>query len=136
MITPRVFSVREANELVLEIEPMISSLVAKKLKMEKMHDELLVLDLLGGEKIQDKNSMEGREYLGKSAELEALILSFEEEILKVNQFGCFLKDIERGLVDFFHVRDRELVYLCWQRGEKKINFWHSVDDKFEVRKPI
>jgi len=136
MTTPRVFSIKEADELVHDIEPMISSLVQKKMKMEKMHDELLVLDLLGGERIQDRNTLEGKEYLRKSAELEALILSFEEEILKINQFGCFLKDIERGLVDFFHVRESQLVYLCWQRGEKKINFWHSIDDEFEIRKPI
>ncbi len=133
---PRVFSIKEANDLIHNIEPMIESLMDKKLQMQKQHDELLVLDLIGGEKIKDKNAFEGRQYLQKSAELESLILSFEEEILRLNQMGCFLKDIERGLVDFFHVRDKQLVYLCWQKGEKRVGFWHTVDDTLEARKPL
>ena len=136
MIAPRVFSIKEANELLKEIEPLVQSLIEKKRKMQKLHDELLVMDLLGGEKIKDRSTSEGKEYLEKSAELEALILSFEEEILHVNEFGCFLKDIEKGLVDFFHVREKSLVYLCWKKGESKINFWHAVDDAMDARRPL
>ena len=136
MIPPRVFSVKEANDLLSEVEPLVESLIEKKRKMQKHHDELLVMDLLGGEKIKDRNTSEGKEYLEKSAELEALILSFEEEILHVNELGCFLKDIEKGLVDFFHVREKNLVYLCWKKGERKINFWHAVDDAVDSRRPL
>lgn len=136
MIAPRVFSVKEANDLLSQIEPLVQSLIEKKMKMQKRHDELLVLDLLGGDKIKDRNTSEGKEYLEKSAELEALILSFEEEIIHVNEYGCFLKDIEKGLVDFFHVREKQLVYLCWKKGENRISFWHEVDDAIDARKPL
>ena len=136
MSHPRIFSIKEANEAIPDIDPVVESLMEKRRLMQTRHDELLVLDLIGGEKIRDTRSLEGKEYLKKSAELENLILSFEEEILRINGIGCFLKDLERGLVDFYHVREKQLIFLCWRKGEKKVGFWHAIDDSREVRNQL
>ena len=50
--------------------------------------------------------------------------------------GGVPKDLELGLVDFLGlVRGRE-VNLCWRYGEKRIRFWHRLDEGFEARKAI
>lgn len=135
-MNPRVFDKKEADALVPKLEKMVTALSKKKIDMQKKHDQLLVLDLLAGEKAHDYKSKDGKEYLEKSAELEALILSFEEDVMKINQLGCFLRDIDRGIVDFFSIKGKELIYLCWQKGEKKVSFWHDLDDGFSGRKPL
>lgn len=133
---PRVFTLAEANSLIPTLEQLMEELLAKKKRMQKHHDQLLVLDLIAGERIHDYQSHDGREYLEKSAELESLILSFEEDILKINETGCFLRDLEKGIVDFFYVHNKQLVYLCWKKGEKKIHFYHDLDDGDRHRKPL
>lgn len=51
--------------------------------------------------------------------------------------GIFLKDADRGLIDFPHLRDDgEEVYLCWIAGEDDILFWHRIEDGFAGREPI
>jgi len=50
--------------------------------------------------------------------------------------GGVPKDLELGLVDFLGlVRGRE-VNLCWRYGEKRIRFWHGLDEGFGGRKAI
>lgn len=135
-MNPRVFTLQEATALIPKLEQMLDDLIFKKKKMQKHHDQLLVLDLIAGENAQDYSSGDGKEYLEKSAELESLILSFEEDILKVNETGCFLRDIEKGIIDFFYVHNKQLVFLCWKKGEKKINFYHNLDDGDRHRKRL
>lgn len=135
-MNPRVFTLQEAHSVIPKLELLLDELVNKKKRMQKKHDQLLVLDLIAGEKLQDYQSRDGKDYLEKSAELESLILSFEEDILKINQAGCFLRDLEKGIIDFFYVHNKELVYLCWKRGEKKIGYYHDLDDGDRHRKPL
>lgn len=135
-MNPRVFSLSEANSLMPVLEKLTEALLTKRAKMQKRHDQLLILDLLAGEKIHDPNSTDGREYLSKSAELEAVILSFEDDIMAINKLGCYLRDIDRCSIDFFSIRKHELIYLNWQRGEKEIRFFHDVDTHFSERKPL
>lgn len=135
-MNPHVFTLQEANACISALKPIVDRLSEKKRLMQQRHDQLLVLDLIGGEKIHDYHSSDGKEYLEKSADLENLLLSFEEDIMKVNQLGCFLRDVEQGVVDFFHVMNRELVYLCWRKNEKKISFFHDLDANDRKRKPL
>lgn len=135
-MNPRVFFLEEAEAMIPQLEKLVGGLKEKKKLMQKMHDELLVLDLIAGPKSHDYKSKEGREYIDKSSELESLIFSFEEEIMAVNKLGCFLKDMEKGIVDFFHVRGKELVYLCWNIGETRITHYRDLDGGDKKRKPI
>ena len=50
--------------------------------------------------------------------------------------GCFLKDIETGLVDFYALHEGRVVYLCWRLGEPQVSFWHEVGRGFTYRQPI
>lgn len=51
-------------------------------------------------------------------------------------WGCELKDLDAGLVDFPHHRDGQIVFLCWKRGEARIEYWHDLESGFAGRQPL
>jgi hypothetical protein len=54
----------------------------------------------------------------------------------VQSYGCLIKDLDVGLVDFPTLYRGEEVYLCWKLGESGISFWHGVTEGFRGRKKI
>ena len=60
----------------------------------------------------------------------------QQTIEKIQEFGCVVKDLDIGLIDFPTLLNGEEVYLCWKLGEPGIQFWHGVDEGFRGRKPI
>jgi hypothetical protein len=50
--------------------------------------------------------------------------------------GGVPKDLELGLVDFLGLVEGREVNLCWRYGEKRIRFWHGLDEGFGGRKAI
>lgn len=55
---------------------------------------------------------------------------------RIQTFGCLVKDLDIGLLDFPTKYHRKEVYLCWRLGEERIEFWHGIDEGFRGRKPI
>jgi hypothetical protein len=50
--------------------------------------------------------------------------------------GGVPKDLELGLVDFLGLLEGREINLCWRYGEKRVRFWHGLDEGFGSRKPI
>jgi hypothetical protein len=62
-------------------------------------------------------------------EIRELLREFEErEIL--------IKDLERGLVDFPSLMGDKEVFLCWEKDEEDIEFWHDIDSGYAGREPL
>jgi hypothetical protein len=57
-------------------------------------------------------------------------------IHRIESFGCIVKDIDLGLIDFPSTRDGEPVYLCWKAGESRIDHWHGIEEGFTERKRL
>jgi hypothetical protein len=66
---------------------------------------------------------------GEFAEIEDLIN-------RIQSYGCVLKSIESGLVDFLCERDGRDVFLCWRYGEPSIEFYHEVHSGFQGRRAL
>ncbi len=66
-------------------------------------------------------------------ELEELI-----EIVKdLNDEGIEIKDLDKGLIDFPHLRPNgEEVFLCYKLGESTIVAWHDLSEGFPGRRPL
>jgi len=54
----------------------------------------------------------------------------------VKDMGVLLKDAEKGLCDFPYVRQGRIVYLCWQLGEDRIEYWHDIEGGFAGRERL
>ena len=59
-----------------------------------------------------------------------------QRITALKQRGIEIKDLSSGLVDFYALREGELVYLCWKEGESRIQWWHPVAGGFTTRKKL
>jgi hypothetical protein len=69
-------------------------------------------------------------------ELSHQVHTLRKLLDELAEFGCVLKDPERGLIDFLSLRKGREIYLCWYLGEEGINFWHYLDTGFAGRKPL
>jgi len=70
------------------------------------------------------------------SEMTVAMKKLEEEVKKLEELGCVLKDMSMGLIDFPAVRLGERVWLCWKLGEDHIKFWHSRHEGFGGRKQV
>jgi hypothetical protein len=48
----------------------------------------------------------------------------------------FIKDLERGLIDFPAIMGGKEVFLCWEQDEEEIEFWHDLDTGFSGRERL
>jgi hypothetical protein len=47
-----------------------------------------------------------------------------------------IKDVDRGLIDFPALLGGREVFLCWEKGEEEVEFWHDLDAGFAGREPL
>ncbi|HZP45145.1 MAG TPA: DUF2203 domain-containing protein [Candidatus Binataceae bacterium] len=56
---------------------------------------------------------------------------------EIESRGCFLKDVDLGLIDFpWEKDDDEVAFLCWQPGEPRLVAWHPIEGGFAQRRPL
>jgi hypothetical protein len=131
---PRFFTVEEANALV-------SSLQVEFGRIAQARSELApLIQALGGPDdaiaILHDGAPTPPGCASEAQELRRLAGEITGAVERVNAFGCLVKDVEMGLVDFYAVVDGEPAFLCWQFGERSVAHWHALDEGFTGRKPI
>ena len=47
-----------------------------------------------------------------------------------------LKDLERGLIDFPAIIGGKEVFLCWEKDENDIEFWHDLETGYAGRERL
>jgi len=128
------FTVREAERLLPEVKRAIRQAIARKAEYQQAQTELdgylRRLAQLGGA-LADRQTVSA---LKSSAEqcAEGLRSAIEE----IGQYGCEVKDLDIGLIDFRTYYRGTEVYLCWKLGEDGISWWHGLEDGFRGRRPI
>lgn len=69
-------------------------------------------------------------------EIESEVHAFHRTSEALNSIGCELKDLEKGTLDFYGLRDNQVVYFCWIEGEAKVCHWHPLESGFQGRQKI
>jgi len=72
----------------------------------------------------------------RKSRLAAVTGELQEKIGEILGLGGVPKDLELGLVDFPALLDEREVNLCWRVGERRIRFWHGLDEGYAARKPL
>ena len=128
------FRIERAEELLPEIEPELREAVSlyQFLKDAEQQFEAAVerVAMLGGA-LLGANGL-----LTKRGRRDALASRLQESLDAIQERGCFVKDLDAGLIDFPTLFHGEEVFLCWQLGEEKIAFWHGIEEGFGGRKAI
>jgi hypothetical protein len=131
---PRFFTLQQAEKLLPEVESALREAIALKSEYEEAEKERqnfsARIALLGGV------SVDSAQLLDKKHRRESSALRLKEAIEKIQEFGCLVKDLDTGLIDFPTLLSGVEVYLCWKLGESGIHFWHGVEEGFRGRKSI
>ena len=129
------FSPEEANALIPFLEPRLSHLVARKRELDQVQNDLEMMRLLSETGASSANpDLVARE--GKERRAKDLGEEIAEAVSAIHAKGCVVKDLDRGLVDFYSLRGDRIVFLCWQRGERRVAHWHALSGGFSSRRPI
>lgn len=120
------FTMEEANAILPQIEPLMARLLERRAKVVRQSREVesLLADLLvdvGG---------------AIPSELARDFVVIEGLLAQIQSFGCIVKDLNVGLLDFLAERDGRDVYLCWRYGEPMISFYHELHTGFSDRQPV
>ena len=59
-----------------------------------------------------------------------------ELINRIESYGCVVKDLDLGLLDFPACGTAARSILCWKIGEAPIEHWHGTDETFVDRKDL
>lgn len=126
------FSLDEANEMLPKVRTQIKLLreVRKRIVSKQALVDIEELTAPSGGRV-DRQRQD--QLLG---EIEQDVHSFHKTLEAFQGMGCELKDLERGLVDFYSMRGNDVVFLCWMDGEDSIQWWHPLDSGVKGRKPI
>ena len=125
----KVFTIEEANQLLPKLNPLLRQLQEKRKRILSLEVEIDTLELVA-EKDEDGFSPSLNK---KVDEYTKAVSSFYVLIEEVHDMGCFLKDLDTGLVDFYALYHGRKVYLCWKLGESKVDHWHEVGKGFSSR---
>jgi hypothetical protein len=131
---PRFFTLQQAEQVLPDVAAAIREAISLKAEYEKSEVERQTFSrriaVQGGVRVDRAHLLEQK---NRRQEVAAAL---EQAIEKVHEFGCLVKDLDIGLIDFPTLFQGKEVYMCWKLGEPGIQFWHGVDEGFRGRKPI
>lgn len=131
---PRYFSLREAQDLLPVLETEFRQALRIKSELDAAATGLAGyskhLSLAGGAIVDQ------RKFLSLRGRRDALASRLKEIIEGIQEYGCQVKDLDLGLLDFPTLYRGKEVCLCWRLGEPEIAWWHEVDEGYKGRKPI
>ena len=122
----KLFSVREANALLPELKRLLDEARSRRDAMrEKAPDLKPILEAApsnGGGK--------------KGSEFGVDAYRLHLSVGRITELGVVLKDLDSGLLDFPHLREGRVVFLCWHPPEERVGFWHEIEAGYAGRRPI
>jgi hypothetical protein len=131
---PRFFTLQQAESVLPDVEAAIRQTISLKADYEgaeaEWHSFSQRISAMGGMRMDRAQAMEQRN------RRESAASALKQSIEKIQEFGCLVKDLDIGLIDFPTLFQGQEVYLCWKLGEGGIQFWHGIHEGFRGRKPI
>ncbi len=125
----KLFSPEEANELIPRLELLMREMQAALKALRARVAELAVNDAV-------LVNLTLPEIVERYPELSGPGETMARAIAQIESLGCFLKDVDQGLVDFPFDNGEEIAFLCWQSGEPELIAWHSIEGGFSGRRPL
>jgi hypothetical protein len=115
----------EARALLPKLRRWLGELVELRSELEKSERRIAGLMTDG----QDTGGKLVNQSIKLNSEIRQIIQQFEDREI-------IIKDLERGLVDFPALIAGREVFLCWEKDEDDVEFWHDIDSGFAGREPL
>ena len=128
------FSVEEANRLAVDLRPMVERLVQAKQEFDQLQEQVDVLTLAAaGAAASNPDAVELRSVHTRRTELAE---ELTRGVQAVQRRGALIKDLDKGLVDFYTLSGDRLIFLCWHVSEPDVSHWHTLEGGYSSRLPL
>ncbi len=132
-VPSRVFTRAEAEALLPRLEPIVRQLVDLRSELRQVQTVLQEFrDVAAG----GGGAMPTGRFAEARGEAERLMAGIADGVRRIESWGCVVKDLDQGLIDFLWRRRGATVFLCWRLGEPAIRHWHGLREGFAGRKPL
>jgi len=119
------YTLEEARALLPLVRRWLEQLGEVRSELEKHEKQLAAL------------AEPGRDLGGPPVNAWVRVMAAAREILlEFQRREILLKDADRGLVDFPAIREGKEVFLCWEKDEDDIEFWHDLDAGYSGRERL
>ena len=144
----RFYDIDAADAVVPELDGIVRLLTEQRAELVRLRDEVLAAGSGAGDgsttAVADRAVRPERpadappvdELRLTQLRMQGLIDQMAAGVARIDSMGLTLRDIEHGLVDFPALVSGRQVWLCWQRGEMAIGWWHGLDTGFSGRRPL
>jgi hypothetical protein len=68
--------------------------------------------------------------------MQGVIDQMQAGVVRIDELGITLREIETGLIDFPALVAGRQVWLCWRLGEGDVDSWHELSEGFGGRRPL
>jgi len=135
-VPAKVFTVEQADRLLPSLEALLREMDHRSIRLREVLELIVDAEEYWGDRIADPD-VGGREKYGDLLrERDDVQASLQGDIERITALGAVLKDYQQGLMDFYGYVEGRLVYLCWQRGEPAVKFYHPLEGGFAGRRPL
>ena len=115
----------EARRLLPKLRQWLNKLADLRHDLQKAERRMEGL-MTGG---QDAGGDQVNHSVKLLANMKVLLGEFESREIQI-------KDLDRGLIDFPALIGGREVFLCWEKSEDDVEFWHDIDSGFAGREPL
>ena len=115
----------EARELLPQVRKWLTELNHQREEMQRYEKRLSGL----AEQGNDIGGDNVNQWIRALAGMQSLLAEFQRRRI-------FIKDVSRGLIDFPAIIGGREVFLCWEKDEDDIEFWHDLETGFSGREKL
>ena len=113
-LKPKVFTIEEANKLIPMLEGSFERINDLNYNLQILSGDLKDLVNTWGDAVFGEKNPDNSYYKDLLAQRDYVTEELSRRITTVQSLGCIVKDVEKGLVDFYHKRGEKTILLCWQ----------------------
>lgn len=115
-------------------EKCISEITTTIKKLQELHKAIRFLNSL---EVSHQDELDDfYTSVSINEQFHKLSKQFYRTIKSMIKKGWLLKDLEKGLVDFYATHEGKEIFLCWKIGEKQVRYWHAINAGYRERKPV
>jgi hypothetical protein len=133
---PRIWTVDEANARLADLEELLPRLKGWVARLGEVHEEQERLKEFWGRDVDAPDHADHDHKARLDAEWQNLTQRLEEALGSLRREGIEVKSLDQGLVDFYGIVEGDIVFLCWQRGETDVGYFHPLSSGYRDRRPI
>ena len=128
------FTIEEANLMLDDLRRPLEKLRAQKRQFDRLETKMDVLLIAtAGADCENPDALELRALREKRRRLGETI---GRGISQLQEKGVVVKDLDRGLCDFYSLNGDQLIFLCWHLAEPSLSHWHTLADGYAGRQPL